>query len=105
MRKPFPEEWLSSSLSLPMLEPVSEHLQEKLRSLNTRASHLLPCYLPPYGGDYPFRLMTAPSFYALNSTFRERKDLLKKEKAMFLQMSPADAEAKGLKEGAKGHCL
>jgi anaerobic selenocysteine-containing dehydrogenase len=45
--------------------------------------------------------MTAPSFYALNSTFRERKDLLKKEKAMFLQMNPADAEAKGLKEGQR----
>jgi anaerobic selenocysteine-containing dehydrogenase len=31
MSKPFPEEWLSSSLSLPMLEPGSEHLQEKLK--------------------------------------------------------------------------
>ena len=73
----------------------------KIEILNTRAPHPLPCYLPPYGGDYPFRLMTAPSFYALNSTFRERKDLLKKEKAMFLQMNPADAEAKGLKEGQR----
>jgi anaerobic selenocysteine-containing dehydrogenase len=35
----------------------------------------------------------------LNSTFRERADLLKKERAMFLQMNPADAELKGLKEG------
>jgi anaerobic selenocysteine-containing dehydrogenase len=42
--------------------------------------------------------MAAPSFYALNSTFREREDLRKKEKAMFLKMNPADAEAKGLKE-------
>jgi anaerobic selenocysteine-containing dehydrogenase len=73
----------------------------KIEILNPREPHPLPCYLPPYGGDYPFRLMTAPSFYALNSTFREREDLLKKEKAMFLQMSPADAEAKGLKEGQR----
>jgi anaerobic selenocysteine-containing dehydrogenase len=73
----------------------------RIEILNPRESHPLPCYLPPYGGDYPFRLMTAPSFYALNSTFRERKDLLKKEKAMFLQMNPADAEAKGLKEGQR----
>jgi anaerobic selenocysteine-containing dehydrogenase len=73
----------------------------KIEILNPRESHPLPCYLPPYGGDYPFRLMTAPSFYALNSTFRERTDLLKKEKAMFLQMNPADAEAKGLKEGQR----
>jgi anaerobic selenocysteine-containing dehydrogenase len=71
----------------------------KIEILNPRESRLLPCYLPPHGGDYPFRLMTAPSFYALNSTFRERADLLKKERAMFLQMNPADAEAKGLKEG------
>ena len=45
--------------------------------------------------------MTAPSFYALNSSFREREDLLKKEKAMFLRMNLADAEAKGLKEGQR----
>ena len=73
----------------------------KIEILNPREPPLLPCYLPPHGGDYPFRLMTAPSFYALNSTFRERTDLLKKEKAMFLQMNPADAEAKGLKEGQR----
>jgi len=71
----------------------------KIEILNPKESHPLPCYLPHYEGDYPFRLMTGPSFYALNSSFRERKDLLKKEKAMFLQMNPTDAEAKGLKEG------
>jgi anaerobic selenocysteine-containing dehydrogenase len=43
--------------------------------------------------------MTAPSLYCLNSSFRERGDLRKTEKAMFLQMNPADAEAKGIKEG------
>ncbi|MGZ3614825.1 MAG: molybdopterin dinucleotide binding domain-containing protein, partial [Thermodesulfobacteriota bacterium] len=53
----------------------------------------------PYERNYPFRLMTSPSFYALNSSFRERKDLREKEKAMFLQMSPMDAEVKGMKEG------
>jgi anaerobic selenocysteine-containing dehydrogenase len=73
----------------------------KIEILNPREPHPLPCYLSPYGGDYPFRLMTAPSFYALNSTFRERVDLLKKERAMFLQMSPADAETKGLQEGQR----
>ena len=71
----------------------------KIEILNPRESHPLPCYITPYGGDHPFRLMTAPSFYALNSSFRERADLLKKEKAMFLQMNPVDAEAKALKEG------
>jgi anaerobic selenocysteine-containing dehydrogenase len=71
----------------------------KIEILNPRESHPLPCYLPPYGGDYPFRLMTSPSFYALNSTFREREDLRKKEKVMVLQMNPADAEARGMNEG------
>ena len=70
----------------------------KIEILNPNEPHPLPCYLPPYGGDHPFRLMTAPSFYALNSSFREREDLRLKEKAMFLKMNPTDAEAKGLKE-------
>jgi anaerobic selenocysteine-containing dehydrogenase len=73
----------------------------KIEILNPKDSHPLPCYVPPYDGDYPFRLMTSPSLYALNSSFREREDLRKKEKAMFLQMNPADAEAKGLKEGQR----
>jgi len=71
----------------------------KIEILNAEESHSLPCYFPPYGGDYPFRLMTSPSFYALNSSFREREDLRKKEKVMFLQMNPMDAEVKGMKEG------
>jgi anaerobic selenocysteine-containing dehydrogenase len=71
----------------------------KIEILNPRESHPLPCYLPPYEEDYPLRLMTAPSLYCLNSSFREREDLRKTEKAMFLQMNPADAEVKGMKEG------
>jgi anaerobic selenocysteine-containing dehydrogenase len=71
----------------------------KIEILNPKESHPLPCYLPPYERNYPFRLMTSPSFYALNSSFREREDLRKVEKAMFLQMNPADAEVKGMKEG------
>jgi anaerobic selenocysteine-containing dehydrogenase len=43
--------------------------------------------------------MASPSFYALNSSFREREDLRKKEKGMFLQMNPADAAARGMQEG------
>jgi anaerobic selenocysteine-containing dehydrogenase len=73
----------------------------KIEILNPREPHPLPCYLPPYGGDDPFRLMAAPSFYGLNSSFREREDLRRKEKAMFLKMSPSDAEAKGLMDGQR----
>jgi anaerobic selenocysteine-containing dehydrogenase len=71
----------------------------KIEILNPRESHPLPCHLPPYEGDYPFRLMTAPSLYCLNSSFREREDLRNGEKAMYLQMNPADAEIKGVTEG------
>jgi len=71
----------------------------KIEILNPKESYSLPCYLPSYEGDYPFRLMTGPSLYALNSSFREREDLRKKEKTMFLQINPADAEVKGMKEG------
>ena len=71
----------------------------KIEILQPRDAHPLPCYLPPYGGPHPFRLMTAPSLYALNSSFRERDDLRSREKGMLLKMNPDDARAKGLKEG------
>ena len=71
----------------------------KIEILNPKELHPLPCYLSPYEGDFPFRLMTAPSLYCLNSSFREREDLRKREKAMFLQMNPVDAGVKGMKEG------
>jgi anaerobic selenocysteine-containing dehydrogenase len=42
--------------------------------------------------------MTGPSLFALNSTFRERNQLRKKGKIMFLQMNPNDAAGKIMKE-------
>ena len=71
----------------------------KIEIFNPREPHPLPCYLPPHGGNEPYRLMTAPSLLALNSSFRERDDLLRKEKAMFLKMNPGDARARNLNEG------
>jgi anaerobic selenocysteine-containing dehydrogenase len=71
----------------------------KIEIRNPKEPRPLPLYFPPYGGDFPFRLMTGPSLYGLNSSFRERDDLRAKEKAMFLQMNPLDAREKGLKEG------
>ncbi len=72
---------------------------KRIEIFNPKDPHPLPTYHPPYGGDEPFSLMTAPSFYALNSSFRERPDLRKKEGGMFLKMNPADADLKGLREG------
>jgi len=71
----------------------------KIEILNPQEAKPLPVYFPPNGGGYPFQLMTSPSLFALNSSFRERDDLRTKEKAMFLQVNPLDAQGKGLKDG------
>jgi anaerobic selenocysteine-containing dehydrogenase len=93
---------VGKAVEIPLPSDARTHfktLSGKIEILNPKETYPLPCYLPPYEGNYPFRLMTSPSLYALNSSFREREDLRKKEKAMFLQMNPADAESKGMKEG------
>jgi anaerobic selenocysteine-containing dehydrogenase len=93
---------IGKAVEIPLPTDARTHFKTpsgKIEILNPREAHPLPCYLPPYGENHPFRLMTGPSLYALNSSFREREDLRKKEKAMFLQMNPADAEAKGMREG------
>jgi anaerobic selenocysteine-containing dehydrogenase len=104
MRKGIDQEAFSAgkAVEIPLPPDARAHFKTpsgKIEILNPKESHPMPCYLPPYEGDYPFRLMTAPSLYCLNSSFREREDLRKTEKAMFLQMNAADAEAKGIKEG------
>jgi anaerobic selenocysteine-containing dehydrogenase len=73
----------------------------KIEIFNPEETHPLPCYLPPHGGKEPFRLMTAPSLYALNSSFREREELRRQDKAMILQMNPRDAKGKGLQDGER----
>ncbi len=70
----------------------------RIEILNPKEPYPLPVYIAPYGGKEPFRLMAAPSFHALNSSFRERSDLRKKERGVVLKMNPEDAEVKGLKE-------
>lgn len=104
MREGFDREAFSmgKAVEIPLPSDARTHFKTPSRKIeisNPKESYPLPCYLPPYEGDYPFRLMTGPSLYALNSSFREREDLRKKEKAMFLQMNPSDAEAKGMREG------
>jgi anaerobic selenocysteine-containing dehydrogenase len=73
----------------------------KIEILNPKETYPLPCYLPPHGGKEPYRLMTAPSLFALNSSFREREDLREKDRAMFLQMNPGDAREKALADGER----
>ncbi len=71
----------------------------KIELYNPKDVEPLPTYIEPYGDDAPFYLMSTPSVYALNSSFNERPDLLRKREAAFLQMNPKDAETKELLEG------
>ena len=104
MRKGIDEDAFASGKAVELiLPPEAKTLYRtpsgRVEILNPNEAHPLPCYLPPHGGSEPFRLMTGPSVYALNSSFRERDDLREKEKAMFLKMNPADAREKNLKDG------
>jgi anaerobic selenocysteine-containing dehydrogenase len=71
----------------------------KIEILSAREPQVLPCYIAPRGGEHPFRLMTGPSLYALNSSFREQEELRLREKGMLLQMNSNEAAARGLQEG------
>ncbi len=73
----------------------------RIEILNPRLDPSLPRYLPRHAEDdpLPFSLMTAPSLYGLNSTFQERDALRARQGGMKLQMSPADAAARGLRDG------
>ncbi len=73
----------------------------RIELLNPRVRENLPRYLPRNEGGFPFRLMTAPNRYCLNSSFRERDDLRQRDGAMYLRMNPTDAKAKGLHDGER----
>jgi anaerobic selenocysteine-containing dehydrogenase len=73
----------------------------KIRILNTDLPERLPRFIPPHSWEEkePFRLMTAPALYGLNSSFFEREDLRNKQGGMRLQINPLDAEEKRLMDG------
>lgn len=75
----------------------------KIEILNGRLAEPLPRYLPTHEehGTLPFRLMTAPTPYALNASFYEQEDLRQKQGGMRLRMNPADAAARGLEDGER----
>jgi anaerobic selenocysteine-containing dehydrogenase len=71
----------------------------RIEIINPTEPEPLPRYLPLHGdaSPFPLRLMTAPTTYALNSSFFEQDGLRGKQQGMRLMMSPADAGARGLK--------
>ncbi len=75
----------------------------KIEILNPRVCHPLPCYLPPHGekDPFPFRLMTAPTLFALNASFYEQEELRRRQGGMSLQMNPDDARELGLADGER----
>jgi anaerobic selenocysteine-containing dehydrogenase len=73
----------------------------KIELRNDALPDPLPRHLPAYADSdpLPLRLVTAPALYTLNSSFQERPDLREKAGGMALQLSPADAAARGLADG------
>jgi len=106
LRKGIDEEAFSAGKAVELSLPEGYKTQYKTPSgkieiLTPKEAHPLPRHLPPYGGQEPYLLMTAPSLYALNSSFREREDLRQQDKSMSLQMNPGDAGEKGFQDGER----
>jgi anaerobic selenocysteine-containing dehydrogenase len=70
----------------------------KIEIENPRQKHPLPRWLPTHeeDGELPFRLVTGASVWGLNSSFRERPDLRRREGTPALLVNPADAAGRGL---------
>jgi anaerobic selenocysteine-containing dehydrogenase len=75
----------------------------KIEILNTREAEPLPRVLPTHAEEdgLPLRLQSAPSRYALNSSFYEQKDLREKQQCMHLLMHPVDARDRNLFDGQR----
>ena len=50
---------------------------------------------------YPLWLVTAPALHTLNSTFQERPELRERAGGMALKLAPAEAAARGLRDGQR----
>jgi anaerobic selenocysteine-containing dehydrogenase len=88
-------------LRKPLFGPPFGTPSGKVGILNPREPEPFPRWLPPYEqkGEYPLKLMTAPTPYALNASFYEQEELRRKQGGMRLMMNPADAGRRGLAGG------
>ncbi len=73
----------------------------RIEILNERLEELLPRLLPTHAGQDGFGLclQSAPTPYALNSTFYEQERLRARQGRMQVQMHPRDAAARQLVQG------
>lgn len=88
-------------LRLPAVAPPFATPSGKVEILNHREPEPFPRYIPTHEeeGEFPLRLMTAPTLFALNASFYEQEELRDKQGRMELQMNPVDAAARGLTNG------
>lgn len=76
----------------------------RIEILNQREQEPLPRFLPSHAdrdAGYPFRLMTAPTMFALNASFYELAELREKQGGMLLLMNRADVAVKELTDGER----
>jgi anaerobic selenocysteine-containing dehydrogenase len=73
----------------------------KIEIANPALPDRLPRWLPTHEeeGRLPLRLQTAPSLHGLNSSFGERQDLSRRLGPAAVQLSAAEAGARGLSDG------
>jgi anaerobic selenocysteine-containing dehydrogenase len=100
--------WLATgkAAELPLHPNADRHFKTpsgRIELLNPRELEPLPRFLPSHGDrdGYPFRLMTAPSMFALNASFYELAELREKQGGMLLLLNRADAAGKGLTDGER----
>ncbi len=108
-----PSEWrasldragLEAGRPVPLTPPRGRWLTPsgKIEILNERLPDRLPEHHPAHGDrdGLPLRLQTAPSLHRLNSSFAERDDLGAKLGPQSICLSPGDAKARGLSDGAQ----
>lgn len=89
-------------LALPAAARVFRTPSGRIEIENPRLARPLPTWLPTHEEDglLPFRLMTGAALHGLNSSFRERPELVRREGGVKLLVHPDDAAPRGLVDGA-----
>jgi anaerobic selenocysteine-containing dehydrogenase len=90
-------------LALPATARAFRTPSGRIEIENPRLAHPLPTWLPTHeeAGRLPFRLMTGAALHGLNSSFRERPELVRREGGVKLMVNPVDAERRGISRAAQ----
>lgn len=75
----------------------------RIEILNPRQRDPLPRALPPHEErpEFPLRLVTAPTPFALNASFYEQEELRTRQRGMRLLLHTDEARSRGLTEGER----